>query len=52
MFKNKCLLITINSPAKVLRIYTFDVYGSKHSLLPNICDVDAVHHIYLFFHLI
>jgi len=24
------------------REYRFDVYGSKHSLLPRICAVDAV----------
>ena len=31
-----------NSPASTRRVYMFEVYGSKHSLLPRICDVDAV----------
>merc|ERR1719347_382353 len=39
---SKWLLMHTNSPANVLRTYTLDVYGSKHSLLPRICDVDAV----------
>ena len=38
----KYLFITINSPAKVLRKYIFEVKGSIHSLFPKICDVDAV----------
>lgn len=31
-----------NSPERVLRVYIFEVYGSKHSLLPKICEVEAV----------
>ena len=38
----KCLLITINSPPKVLREYKFVVNGSNASLFPKICAVDAV----------
>ena len=29
-------------PANVFLLYIFDVNGSKHSLNPKICDVDAV----------
>src|SRR5690606_10205550 len=39
---NKCLLTTINSPDNTRRVYILEVYGSKHSLLPNICEVLAV----------
>merc|ERR1719198_1234794 len=38
----KCGLSTKNSPARVRRVYKLDVYGSKHSLLPRICAVEAV----------
>ena len=32
----------MNSPASVRRVYILLVIGSKHSLLPKICDVLAV----------
>ena len=32
----------INSPDNTRRVYIFDVYGSKHSLFPKICAVEAV----------
>jgi hypothetical protein len=32
----------MNSPAKVERLKIFELNGSKHSLFPNIYDVDAV----------
>merc|ERR1712195_256763 len=40
--RNMCWLTTVNSPAKTRRLYILEVYGSKHSLFPKICDVDAV----------
>src|ERR1051325_6846218 len=39
---NKCLFTITNSPLNTLREYILLVYGSKHSLLPRICDVEAV----------
>merc|ERR1719397_535954 len=39
---SKCRATHTNSPANVRRTYIFDVYGSKHSLLPKIWEVDAV----------
>ena len=38
----KYLLTTTNSPANVRRLYKLLVNGSKHSLNPKICEVDAV----------
>ena len=40
--RSRCWLTTANSPASTRREYRLDVYGSKHSLLPRICAVDAV----------
>src|SRR6187402_198682 len=40
--RSKCLFTIMNSPLNTRRVYMFEVYGSKHSLLPNICEVDAV----------
>ncbi len=40
--RSKCLFTTTNSPDSTLLEYMLEVYGSKHSLFPNICDVDAV----------
>src|SRR4051812_1437484 len=39
---SKYLFTTTNSPERVLRVYMFEVNGSKHSLLPSICEVEAV----------
>ena len=38
----KCLFITTNSPPSVFLLYKLEVNGSKHSLLPSICAVEAV----------
>merc|ERR1719174_2744127 len=40
--RSRCWLTTVNSPESTRREYRLDVYGSKHSLLPRICAVDAV----------
>lgn len=40
--RTRNLLTTGNSPLSTRRTYKFDVNGSKHSLLPKICDVEAV----------
>ena len=39
---SRYLFTTANSPLSTRRVYRFDVYGSKDSLLPRICAVDAV----------
>src|SRR5688572_18131525 len=39
---NKYLFTTGNSPLNTRRIYMLEVNGSKHSLLPKICAVEAV----------
>ena len=38
----KWLLMQTNSPESTLLVYRFEVYGSKDSLFPNICEVEAV----------
>src|SRR5438309_2008242 len=38
----RCLFTIGNSPLNTRRVYILLVYGSKHSLLPKICEVLAV----------
>lgn len=39
---SKCRDTHTNSPASVRRTYKLELYGSTDSVLPKICDVDAV----------